>query len=112
MTLPQDALHRLDVRRERDLRLSNRLRERVALELMQRVVQRHFAGAEGATEDELALALHMPLVVFFAMVSAFSALVFFTHFALGPPIISTTRSGRYVLSSFGSRWTRSYRGAA
>jgi len=48
--------------RERDLRLSNRLRERLALKLMQRVVRRHFAGPEGATEDELAQALRMPLV--------------------------------------------------
>lgn len=48
--------------RERDLRPSNRLRERLALKLMQRVVRRHFAGPEGATEDELAHALRMPLV--------------------------------------------------
>ncbi len=48
--------------RERDLRPSNRLRERLALKLMQRVVRRHFAGPEGATEDELAQALRMPLV--------------------------------------------------
>jgi membrane protein len=46
---------------ERDVRLSNRLRERVALQLMQRIVQRHFAGIEGATEDELAHAVGMPL---------------------------------------------------
>jgi membrane protein len=48
--------------RARELRLSNRLRERVALELMQRVVRRHFAGAEGTSEDELAHDLGMPLV--------------------------------------------------
>lgn len=48
--------------RERTLRLSNRLRERVAMQLMVRVVDRHFRGAEGATEDELAHDLGMPLV--------------------------------------------------
>jgi membrane protein len=48
--------------RKRTLRLSNRLRERVAMQLMVRVVDRHFRGAEGATEDELAHDLGMPLV--------------------------------------------------
>ena len=47
--------------RERDLRLSNRLRERVALQLMQCVVRRHFSGIEGASEDELARTVGMPL---------------------------------------------------
>lgn len=45
----------------REPRLSNRLRERVALQLMRRVVGRHFTGAEGATEEELARALGMPI---------------------------------------------------
>ncbi len=44
----------------RELRLSNRLRERVALQLMRRIVERHFSGSEGVTEEELARSIRMP----------------------------------------------------
>jgi len=47
--------------RNRDLRLSNRLRERLALLLMQAVVRRHYSGADAAGEEELAHGLGMPL---------------------------------------------------
>jgi membrane protein len=47
--------------RERELRLSNRLRERVGLQLMQRIAQRHFDGDDGLTAEELAHDLGMPL---------------------------------------------------
>ncbi|WP_295541465.1 YihY/virulence factor BrkB family protein [uncultured Thiohalocapsa sp.] len=49
------------VSRERDLRLSNRLRERLALLLMQAVVRRHYAGADAADAEALAHELGMPL---------------------------------------------------
>ena len=83
--------------RERDLRLSNRLRERVALELMQRVVQRHFAGAEGATEDELALALHVPLVNVRTAIRILHAGGFLATAATTPPRLLPARAPERML---------------
>ncbi|MGD2019883.1 MAG: YihY/virulence factor BrkB family protein [Thiohalocapsa sp.] len=47
--------------RDRDLRLSNRLRERLALLLMQAVVRRHYSGADAVDDETLAHDLGMPL---------------------------------------------------
>jgi membrane protein len=47
--------------RDRDFRLSNRLRERVALQLMQQIVKSHYAGGGGATEEALAHTIGAPL---------------------------------------------------
>ena len=47
--------------RTRDLRLSNRLRERMALTLASRIAQHHYAGQPAWTAEELAHAVGMPL---------------------------------------------------
>ncbi len=71
--------------RARDLRLSNRLRERLALELMQLVVRRHFAGTEAATEDELARVLHLPLLEVRDLVRILARGGFLVAAATSPP---------------------------
>lgn len=57
------------------------------------------------------VALHMPLVVFFAMAGAFSALVFFTHFALGPAVIGTTSGDAMdvLVQLFSCAWSQPWR---
>lgn len=59
----------------------------------------------------LVVALHMPLVVFFAMVAALSALVFFTHFALGPAIIGTTSGDAMdvLVQLYSCAWSQPWR---
>ncbi len=59
----------------------------------------------------LVVAVHMPLVVFFAMIAAFSALVFFTHFSLGPAIISTTSGDAMdvLVQLFSCAWSQPWR---
>jgi membrane protein len=71
--------------RERTLRLSNRLRERVALQLMVQVVRRHYTGTEGATEDELAHTLEMPLVNVRNLIGMLRAEGFLVTTATDPP---------------------------
>lgn len=57
------------------------------------------------------VALHMPLAVFFAMIAAFSVLVFFTHFALGPAIIGTTAGDAMdvLVQLYSCAWSQPWR---
>ncbi len=59
----------------------------------------------------LVVAAHMPLVILFAVIAAFSALVFFTHFALGPAIISTTSGDAMdvLVQLFSCAWSQPWR---
>jgi hypothetical protein len=57
------------------------------------------------------LALHLPLVIFFGMVVFFSGLVFLTHFAIGPAIISTTSGDAMdvLVQLFSCAWSQPWR---
>ncbi len=59
----------------------------------------------------LVVAIHMPLVIFFGMIAAFSSLVFFTHFSLGPAIISTTSGDAMdvLVQLFSCAWSQPWR---
>lgn len=59
----------------------------------------------------LVVALHMPLVILFGMIAALSALVFFTHFALGPAIIGTTSGDAMdvLVQLFSCAWSQPWR---
>jgi len=57
------------------------------------------------------VALHMPLMILFGMIVAFSTLVFFTHFSLGPAICGTTRSDamEVLVQLFSCAWSQPWR---
>ncbi|MCG6940849.1 MAG: YihY family inner membrane protein [Thiohalocapsa sp.] len=83
--------------RERDMRLSNRLRERVALDLMQRVVRDHFAGTEGATEDELAHAVGLPLANVRKAIQILQNAGFLVTTATSPPRLVPAQAAERLL---------------
>jgi membrane protein len=71
--------------RSRVVRLSNRQRERVAVQLMRRVALRHFAGAAGATEEDLAHTVGMPLANVRNLIEMLAQAGFLVPTATEPP---------------------------
>lgn len=71
--------------RDEDPRFSNRLRERIALQLMQKIVQRYYAGGPGITAEALTRKLGVPLLNLRRLIDVLSAGGFIVPTASEPP---------------------------
>jgi membrane protein len=94
--------------RQRDLRLSNRLRERVALQLMQRIAERHYAGAADATEESLAGELGVPLANMRQLIAMLSDGGFVLPTATEPPRFVPAQAPDQVLVRDLMRYVRRF----